>query len=129
VIPAVTLLIAALLAPVHASRATSPWAGTWTFDLCHEDRRPDHDKDTFCREGKDRIVISFPAGSPDLMLCPSDPWGERLARLEPGGVLAFRTRDGLDVRLILGEDRSHFRGRFTGSGHEGRTWGRRIAGC
>lgn len=129
-ITALSLLAVVWLEAVTASTAPSPWAGTWTFDLCHEDRRADHDKDTFCREGKDRIVISFPAGSPDLRLCPSDPWGERLARVEPGGVLAFRTRDGLDVRLILGEDRSHFRGRFTGTGgHEGRAWGRRIAGC
>lgn len=121
----------AILWIAAASRDT-PWIGTWTFDVCHEDRLPDHDKDTFCREGKDRIRIEpTPSGGWDLTLCPSDPWGERAVRMDAGGgALAFRSRDGLDFRITLGQDRNHFRGRFTGSlGHRGRVWGRRVAGC
>jgi hypothetical protein len=128
VTPAAWLAWLWLAAAPHAPS----WTGTWTFDLCHEDRRPDHDKDTFCREGKDRIRVErTPAGGYDLVLCPSDPWGERQVRLGQGGrTLSFRSREGLDVRLTLGQDGSHFRGRFMGAaGHNGRVWGRRVGGC
>ncbi|HKY32638.1 MAG TPA: hypothetical protein VJV23_08895 [Candidatus Polarisedimenticolia bacterium] len=127
------MLCAALgLVLALAGRTEPAWLGAWSYDLCHEDRLADHDKDSFCRQGKDRILVSRRGdGALDITLCPADPWGERSARLEQGGrVLAFRTRDGLDVRLTLGEDRSHFRGRFRGKGgHGGRVWGRRLAGC
>jgi hypothetical protein len=122
------LMLAALMAPAGAS----PWAGTWTFDVCHEDRKADHDNDTFCREGRDRVIIAVdPAGAWDITLCPNDPWGERNLAIEPGGrQLSFRTRDYMDVKLTLGEDRGHFRGSFrTPGGHSGRIWGRRVAGC
>src|SRR5688572_2075080 len=126
--PAAWLAFLLLAAAPHAPL----WTGTWTFDLCHEDRRADHDKDTFCREGKDRIrVETTPAGGYDLTLCPSDPWGERQVRVGPGGrSLFFRSREGLDVHLTLGQDGDHFRGRFAGAaGHAGRVWGRRVSGC
>jgi hypothetical protein len=109
-----------------------PWIGTWTFDVCHEDRRADHDKDTFCREGKDRIRIEWTSGGTwEITLCPADPWGERDVRLGAGGrTLSLRSHDGLDFRLTMSQDAGHFRGRFTGrGGHHGRVWGRRVAGC
>jgi hypothetical protein len=126
--PLVLMLAAALLAPAEASS----WAGTWTFDLCHEDRRTGHEGATFCREGRDRIRIDADAaGVLDITLCPADPWGERRLRLDDGGRrLEFRTRDNMDVRLSMGEDRDHYRGTFrTPDGHAGRVWGRRVAGC
>ena len=125
-----TLLLVTLL--LMRAVGSSSWDGVWTYDACHEDRKPGHDLQTYCREGRDRILIEHDdAGSWDITLCPSDPWGERdVTLLESGRVLAFRTREGYRVRLILGEDRSHFRGLFRGAdGHSGRIWGRRIAGC
>ncbi|HZI95462.1 MAG TPA: hypothetical protein VFE84_14545 [Patescibacteria group bacterium] len=124
------LLLAAFLAA--AAPQSSSWAGVWTFDLCHEDRKASHDNESFCREGKDRILVSVDsAGGFDLTLCPADPWGERNLVVDEGGRrLSFRTRDNMDVRLSLGEDREHYRGTFrTPGGHSGRVWGRRVAGC
>jgi hypothetical protein len=125
---------ACLLAILWIAAAPRPaaWIGTWTFDVCHEDRRSDHDKDTFCREGKDRIRIDQgSSGAWDVTLCPADPWGERGVKLEEAGrTLSFRSREGMDFRLIMAQDRSHFRGRFAGrGGHHGRVWGRRVEGC
>ncbi|HET9481202.1 MAG TPA: hypothetical protein VFP98_05550 [Candidatus Polarisedimenticolia bacterium] len=126
----VALALAASLAAQEAPGAR--WVGFWTYDSCHEDRKPDHDKDTFCREGRDRLEIAkSSSGSWDIRLCPADPWGETGVGVDPSGrQLTFRTRDGLDVRLTIGEDPDHFRGVFrSGSGHSGRVWGRRLAAC
>ena len=132
------LRLLALLVPFLMASATprtldpSPWAGYWTYDLCHEDRKDSHDDDTFCRQGKDRIRVQVDAaGFYDITLCPADPWGERnLVVGDDGRTLAFRSRDRMDVRLSLGQDASHFRGSFrTPDGHGGRVWGRRVAGC
>ena len=123
-------LIAALL--ILAASDVSPWVGVWTWDACHEDRMPGHDKDTYCREGRDRIIIALdPAGAWEITKCPTDSWGERgVKSLDGGRTLTLRTPEGFDVRLVLGEDRAHFRGQFRGSGgHSGRIWGRRVAGC
>ena len=100
--------------------------------MCHEDRKPGHDKDTFCREGRDRIAITRDAaGVYDIMLCPANPWGERDLKVQDGGrTLSFKTRDGLMVRLGLAGDRSRYRGLFRSTdGHTGRIWGRRVVGC
>ena len=126
----ILLLLAASLLLQDAE--ASLWAGVWTYDACHEDRKPDHEAQAYCREGRDRILIARDeAGSWDITLCPSDPWGERDVALQEGGrVLTFRTREGYRVRLSLGEDRKHFRGTFRGAdGHLGRVWGHRVAGC
>jgi hypothetical protein len=127
------LLATALMAPPEPGRgAGGGWLGTWTFDLCHEDRKASHDNDSFCREGRDRIQITVDAaGVYDIALCPADPWGERNLVMDAGGrQLSFRTRDNMDVKLSLAEDRDHYRGLFrTPSGHAGRVWGRRVAGC
>ena len=114
-----------------AARDPEAWSGIWTYDLCHEDRKGDHDKDTFCRQGKDRIEIEVDStGAIDITLCPANPWGERGVEVDPQGRLKFRTREGLDVRLTLGPDRTHYKGRFRSSdGHSGRVWGRRVVGC
>lgn len=131
--PGLPLLLAGVL--VSAAGGSSPgrtWVGTWTYDLCHEDRKANHDKDSFCREGRDRIRVERTgSGRHDITLCPADPWGERGVTVDRGGTrLRFRTRDGRDVRLTLAEDRDHFRGLFrTSDGHSGRVWGKRIAGC
>ena len=127
--PPLIFLVAFLAA---GARGASPWVGAWTFDLCHEDRKASHDNDAFCREGKDRILVTVDtAGAYDLTLCPTDPWGERNLVVDEGGRrLSFRTRDDMDVKLSLGEDGEHFRGSFrTPGGHAGRVWGRRVAGC
>lgn len=108
------------------------WAGAWTFDLCHEDRKPDHDPESYCREGKDRILISVtPGGRVDLKRCPADPWNDREPRLSDGAqALTFRTSEGYEIRLRLAEDRDHFLGRFASrDGHAGRIRGRRLPGC
>ncbi len=121
----------ALLA-LAAAGALSGWMGTWTYDLCHEDRKADHDLRTYCRQGRDRIRIEQrPGGVIDVTRCPADPWDERDVRLDASGRrLAFRTREGLEVRLALGEDLDHFRGTFRSrDGHSGRVWGRRVDGC
>lgn len=123
-------LIAAFL--LLAAPDTSVWVGVWTYDTCHEDRLAGHSVDTYCREGKDRLVISVDgAGSWDITKCPNDTWGERgVTSVDGGKALTFRTPDGLDVRLVMGEDRTHFHGLFRGAGgHTGRIWGRRVAGC
>jgi len=115
-----------------AGARPSPWIGAWTFDLCHEDRKPDHDKDTFCREGRDTIQVAPQGGGGyDITLCPSDPWGEKDVTIDAAGrKLSFRTRDGLEVRLTVGEDLVHFKGLFrTSDGHSGRIWGRRVTNC
>ena len=79
-------LALALLLSMAASPAATPWAGAWTYDSCHEDRKADHDEDSYCREGRDRILISVDtAGRHDITLCPSDPWGERDVRTGSGG--------------------------------------------
>jgi len=130
---ALTFLFAVL--PVGVFFADGPdslWTGVWTYDLCHEDRKPGHDKETFCREGKDRIEVTrTPGGGHDITLCPANPWGERdVAIGDAGRSLSFRTRDGLMVRLVLGEDGGHYRGQFRSTdGHSGRVWGRRVDGC
>ena len=108
------------------------WVGAWTYDLCHEDRKPGHDADSYCRQGLDRIEVTAGAGGVhDITLCPANPWGEKDVRIDPiAGTLSFRTRDGLDVRLSLEADGSHYKGVFrTTDGHSGRVWGRRIASC
>ncbi len=122
----------ALVLLAASASAPRPWIGFWTYDLCHEDRKPSHDKDTFCREGEDRIRVSVDAaGRYDITLCPADPWGERNVSLDDGGRrLSFRTRDGLAVRLTLAADGDHYRGVFRSrDGHSGRVWGRRVNGC
>jgi len=136
-LPLLALLAAVLMAPSASAAAPpalriSPWEGYWTYDLCHEDRKDSHDDDTFCRQGRDRIRIQVdPTGAHDITLCPSDPWGERnITTGDDGRTLGFRTRDRMDVRLVIGQDGSHFRGSFrTPDGHGGRVWGRRVAGC
>lgn len=123
-------LIAAILS--LAAVEVSPWVGVWTYDACHEDRMPVHTLQTYCREGQDRIVITLDdGGNWEISRCPADPWGERgVTSVDAGRALAFRTPEGFDVRLIMGEDRAHFRGLFRGAGgHTGRIWGRRVAGC
>ena len=125
------LALLALFLMLPASEV-SPWVGVWTFDACHDDRRPGHEKDTYCREGLDRLVIAVDtSGRWEISRCPADPWGERgVASIDGGRGLIFRSPDGLDVRLVMGEDRAHFRGQFRGAGgHTGRIWGRRVTGC
>ena len=70
-------------------------------------------------------------GGYDITLCPSDPWGERDVTIDATGkMLSFRTRDGMEVRLTVGEDLAHYKGLFrTSDGHSGRIWGRRAASC
>ena len=123
------LLLATL---ILAAPAVSPWVGVWTYDACHEDRLAGHTNETYCREGLDRLVIALDdSGSWDLSMCPADPWGERgVMSVDGGRTLTFRTPDGFDVRLVMGENHTHFRGQFRGAGgHTGRIWGRRVAGC
>jgi len=131
-VAALPLLAALLPALLMSPPPAAAWSGYWSYDLCHEDRKPAHDNDTFCRQGKDRIRIDVPAaGFPDITMCPSDPWGERDVRITPDGrALSFRSRDFMEVRLSLGQDGGHFHGTFrTPDGHSGRVWGRRLAGC
>ena len=122
-------LLAAASSPIDAARG---WEGVWTYDSCHQDRKAGHDKEGYCREGKDRIIVASDAlGRYDITLCPSDAWGEHDVSVDAAGRrLRFKTRDGLDVRLVLGEGDSRFNGLFRSSdGHAGRVWGRRVAGC
>ena len=115
-----------------AAPDVSPWVGVWTYDSCHEDRLPAHTLDSYCREGKDRLVIAVDeSGTWDISKCPADPWGERgVTSVDGGRTLSFLTPEGYEVRLVMGEDRGHFRGQFRGAGgHTGRIWGRRVAGC
>ena len=127
------ILLLALLMSVAPDAGDRPsWTGVWTDDVCHEDRKPGHDQETFCRQGRDRIRIERDAsGVWDITLCPADPWGERNITVEGNDrVLAFRSREGYRVRLTLGEDRAHYRGLFRGAdGHSGRIQGRRVTGC
>lgn len=126
------LLAIAVLLMAASPVPSRTWVGVWTYDLCHEDRKPAHDKDSFCREGEDRIMVTADtAGRYDITLCPADPWGERDVTVdEAGRRLTFRSRDGLDVRLVLAPDGAHYRGVFRSTdGHSGRIWGRRLKGC
>lgn len=130
--PGLLALLVFLLPGSGSPPPRDPWIGVWTYDMCHEDRKPGHDKDTFCREGRDRIRITRDGGGAyDILLCPSSPWGETDLTVQDGGkTLAFKTREGLMVRLGLTEDRSGYRGLFRSTdGHTGRIWGRRVAGC
>ncbi|MFQ5701789.1 MAG: hypothetical protein ACE5HU_08100 [Acidobacteriota bacterium] len=123
---AATILLAVCFA------GSRDWVGVWTYDLCHEDRKPGHEQGAYCREGKDRIRVKRgSAGKYDIVLCPADPWGERDLRVEEAGrKIMFHTKDGLEVYMVMGETGSHYRGVFrTTDGHVGRIWGRRVNGC
>lgn len=129
---AVLILCSSILFTPSLCASIDGWVGVWTYDLCHEDRKATHDKDTYCREGKDRIRVERnAAGKIDITLCPADPWGERNQRLDRAGrILKFNTRDGLQVRLIMGQNTSHYHGAFrSADGHAGRVWGRRVQDC
>ena len=117
-----------------APQAASPhsWDGIWSFDLCHEDRKGNHEADSYCRQGLDRLIIERgSSGRVDIRRCPGDPWGESRVSLDPSGrTLRFTTPEGLEVRVTLGDDGAHFKGSFRSSdGHSGRAWGRRAATC
>ncbi len=123
---------AAPAGPDEAGPRPGRWVGTWTWDLCHEDRKPGHDPGRACREGLDRIVVEQEGGGGiRISRCPADPWRESNVRLEGGGrTLRFRTPEGLDVRLTLDDNGTHYRGRFRSSdGHAGRILGRKVSGC
>ena len=108
------------------------WDGIWSFDLCHEDRKVDHEAGSYCRQGLDRLMIQRgSSGRVAIQRCPSDPWGESRVSLDPSGhTLRFTTPEGLDVRITLGDDGAHFKGSFRSSdGHSGRAWGKRAATC
>ena len=127
------LIFALALSLISGDIPAAPsWSGIWSFDLCHEDRKGDHEAGSYCRQGVDRIVVALEAsGRVDIQRCPSDPWGESRVSLDSSGrTLRFTTVDGLEMRLTLADDGASWKGTFRSSdGHSGRAWGRRAAGC
>ena len=127
------LLIALALSVTGVDVHAAPsWSGIWSFDLCHEDRKGDHEAGSYCRQGVDRIVVALgTSGRVDIQRCPSDPWGESRVSLDSSGrTLRFTTVEGLEMRLTLADDGASYKGTFRSSdGHSGRAWGRRAAGC
>ncbi len=131
-VPLWTLWIAAAVSTGSPGSGDPPWAGVWSYNICHEDHKSDHENEGYCRQSGERIEIEFlPHGTIDITFCPADPWGERNVRVDPGGrELRFRTREGYDVHLVIQESGRHFQGVFRSvDGHSGRLWGRRVQGC
>ena len=128
----VLAFLALVLAGGDVRAAPDSWDGTWSFDLCHEDRKADHEAGSYCRQGVDRLIIKREAsGHVEIQRCPNDPWGESRVSLDPSArTLRFTTPDGLEMRITLGDDGAHFKGSFRSSdGHSGRAWGQRTATC
>lgn len=58
-IPLTVMLLAAVV-PANAPEPGGPaWAGVWTYNVCHEDRKKDHEAEGYCRQSDERIEVEF----------------------------------------------------------------------